>query len=247
VHWQTKASYYRAMEKFLHDGDGKLTWERIATLAGGNRTTFYRVIGASAAHPLLREYQTDRRGYAADIATRYRRASTVQQLVDETKVWTYWGYRAGWIEQLDRTVDLTRRAAAESLIRVVREWAAGHRDIARFLDCAPPMAAVEDVAVLLGESGSVAVAHDLVAAVIRAGLGPLGGTANGVLKSVTDQLDRHLLPHRGTAPDQVTTLSGAAFDTVRWLDTLHGESRAAAVRSVTSLLEDTLADVRRLN
>lgn len=244
-HWQTKTSYYRATAELLRDAPGELTWKNVAERANGNRSTFYQVAGSGAAHPLLREYQSAQRGYGAGIRDLYDRPSAVQQLVDETKVWSYWGYREGWIEQLDQTQDLTRKAAAESLVRVVAEWAACQPAMAAALDCSPPMSAVEDMVLLWGEP-SVAAAHDLVKEVIQSGLSPLGTTANGVVKSIAEQLNRRLSPSGVLESDRVTRLAGVTFDTVQWLGTLPRESRNAAARSVVSLFEDTLAELKGL-
>lgn len=245
LHWQTKTSYYRATAELLRVEGGALTWDKIVERANGTRSSFYRVTGSSAAHPLLREYQSAQRSYCAGIRDLYRRPSAVQQLVDETKVWTYWGYRTGWIEQLEETVDLTRKAAAESLVRVVAEWAACHPATAAALDCSPPMSAVEDMVLLWSEPGA-ADAHDLVKKVIQSGLSPLGTTANGVVKSIAEQLNRRLSPYGALESDRVARLAGATFDMVQWLGTLSRESRNAATRSVVSLLEDTLAELKGL-
>src|SRR6266567_6406490 len=108
LHWQTKISYYRATAGLLRDAPEALTWGEIVQRANGSRSNFYQVTGSRAPHSLLREYQTAQCGYSADIADLYRRLPAVQQLVDETKVWSYWGYRTGWIEQLEETRDVTR-------------------------------------------------------------------------------------------------------------------------------------------
>lgn len=247
VHWQTKTNYYRATAELLQEPDTKLTWQNIvrSVRPEGNRGTFYRVIGSNAAHPLLGAYRSAKRGYAADITELYDRIPAVQQLVDETKVWTYWGYREGWVTQLELTADVTRRAAAESLVRVVMDWAMRYPQIASALDCSPPMSAAEDMVVIWDGNDAAIDAHGLLVDVIRSGLGPLGTTANGVLKSITEQLDRKLPPRGKPAMDPVTRLAGVAFDTIRWLGTLSGESQRESVRSAVTVVEDALANLKR--
>ena len=246
LHWQTKIKYYRATAELLRDAPDALTWDKIVERANGSRSNFYQVTGSRAPHALLRKYQSAQRSYSADIADLYRRPSAVQQLVDETKVWTHWGYRAGWIVQLEQARDVTRKAAAESLVRVLVEWAVYHPETAGALDSSPPMSAVEDMVLIWGDPASAAAAHDVVRKVIQSGLSPLGTTANGVVKSIAEQLNRRLSHHGVPEPDPVARLVGVTFDTVQWLGTLPPDSRTAATRSVVSLFEDTLAELKGL-
>jgi hypothetical protein len=245
-HWQTKISYYRATAEVLREAPDELTWGEVVRRAKGSRSNFYQVTGSRAAHSLLREYQTAPGGDSTAIASFYDRLPAVQQLVDETKVWSYWGYRTGWIEQLERTRDVTRKVAAESLVRVIAEWASCQPETAGALECSPPMAAVEDMARLWGKSSAASDAYELVKNVIQASLGPLGTTANGVVKLIAEQMDQRLSPHGPPESDRVARLAGVTFDTVQWLGTLPRESRNAATRSVMGLLEDTLAELSGL-
>jgi hypothetical protein len=245
LHWQTKISYYQATAQVLRDAPDELTWGEVVRRAKGSRSGFYQVIGSRAAHPLLRKYQTATGGRSAAIADLYDHLPAVQQLVDETKVWSYWGYRTGWIKQLDRTRDVTRKAAAESLVQVIAGWAACQPETAGALECSPPMAGVEDMVRLWGQPGAASDAYDLVKKVIQASLGPLGTTTNGVVKSIAEQMNLRLSPPDGLPDsDRVARLAGITFDTVQWLGTLPRESRNAATRSVMGLLEDTLAELR---
>ena len=246
LHWQTRISYYQATAELLGDATDKLTWDKIVERADGSRANFYQVVGSSAPHSLLRGYQGTQRAYGADIAGLYRRPTAVQQMVDETKVWTHWGYRAGWIGQLEQARDVTRKAAAESLVRVLAEWAVCHPKTAGALDSSPPMSAVEDMVVLWGDPASAAAAHDLVKKVVQSALSPLGTTANGVVTSIAEQLNQRLSHRGGPEPDPVPRLVGVTFDTVQWLGTLPRDSRTAAARSVVSLFEDTLAELKGL-
>ena len=246
LHWRTKISYYQATAELLRDAPDELTWVEIVKRANGSRSNFYQVTGSRASHSLLREYQSAQRGYSADIANLYSRPTAVQQLVDETKVWTYWGYRAGWIGQLEQARDVTRKAAAKSLVRVLAEWAVCHPEAAGALDSSPPMSAVEDMVLLWADPASAAAAHDVVRKVVQSGLGPLGTTASGVVKSITEQLNQRLSHHGVPESDPMARLVGVTFDTVQWLGTLPRDSRTAATRSVVSLLEDTLAELKGL-
>jgi hypothetical protein len=66
-------------------------------------------------------------------------------LVTETKVWSYWPHREGWLSALDDLTVIDRWLAAASLIRVVADWAMCSRSLATAASFAPPVAAVEDL------------------------------------------------------------------------------------------------------
>jgi len=142
-HWRTKAAYYVAVNELLESRpDRPLTWRSVvaAVRPAGSRTTFYDVTGPKARHPLVREFVAAEHINALQIALRYKRSTAVEQLIDETKVWSYWPYRETWLggAQADQ-------AGKDSLVEVVAEWARSHPQLASALDYAPPASAVEDL------------------------------------------------------------------------------------------------------
>ena len=142
-HWRTKAAYYRAVTDLLEARpDRPLTWRSVvaAVRPAGSRTTFYDVTGPKARHPLVREFVAAEHINALQIALRYKRSSAVEQLIDETKVWSYWPYRETWL-----CGDHADRAGREPLVVVVSEWARSNPQLASALDFAPPASAVEDL------------------------------------------------------------------------------------------------------
>jgi hypothetical protein len=248
AHWRTKVSYYQAMENYLNGPPAALTWQEIVdnVQPRGSRTTFYLVTGTSASHPLLRDYESDQRSYSGGIAALYSRGSAVQKLLDETKVWSYWAYRTGWLMQLGLAGDATRRVAAECLVRVVVDWAMSCPRTAAALDCSPPMAAVEDLVIVWKGKAPVLEAQDLLRDVIINGLGPLGSTTNGVLHMVKDRLYRHL-PH-GERPTGASTglLAETAFDVIRTISALPMSARGELLDSAITIMEDAIADLKDL-
>jgi hypothetical protein len=249
THWRTKVTYYRAMEDYLLDDQSpRLNWLEIVDRATpkGSRTTFYQVTGRSAAHPLLGEYKADRGGCGEQIATLYDRPSAVQKLLDETKVWSYWAYRTGWLAQLALASDFTRRQAAECLVRVLTDWAARHPETANALDQSPPMAAVEDLVVVWGLKAGAASSADLLHDVIVYALGPLGTTTDGVLHAVHGRLDPVTASGPIAAEDVLGTLAEAAFGGIREISALPESSRARTRDAAVTVMEDAIAELREL-
>jgi len=143
AHWRTKTAYYRAVNDLIVAG-APLSWHSIvgAVFPKGSRSTFYDVTGPRSKHPLMREYLAAARSESLQLALCYRRHKAVDQLIDETKVWSYWPARQAWLEQ-------TRQAAhlrtAESMLHALARWASSHPELAAALDHAPPACAVEDL------------------------------------------------------------------------------------------------------
>jgi hypothetical protein len=142
-HWQTKVRYFAAVERLLTSRpDGQLTWRTIvsATAPDGARSTFYEVAGSSARHSMVDALIRDGRSDAIQLALRYRRSEAVAQLLDETKVWSFWPYRVSFLARPEPTPD--------ALDEAVRSWARDVPELAAALDHTPPACAVEDLMVL---------------------------------------------------------------------------------------------------
>jgi hypothetical protein len=212
-HWNTKVSYYRAVDSLLAGGRGDpLSWVDVVAEVRphGSRTTFFGVAGPHAKKPLLRAYRAAPAGPVRDVAAGLDRPTVPEMLVAETKVWSYWPHRVGWMHELFRADELTRPAVAECLIRVLLDWAVREQGLAAALDHAPPACAVEDLVVIregqLGadEAGSVlrealrlrlttGVSTDGVLHRLRPGFRPAPAPAAGNrrLAQAIDQLTRN--------------------------------------------------------
>jgi len=149
-HFRTKLVYYRAAAELLEaDPARPLTWKRVVAAARprGARSTFYEVAGAHARHRMFDALINDGDSDSIQLALGYLRNDPVDQLVDETKIWSYWPYRQRLLKILTGTamaqVDLEDAAA-----RSLAAWAKQHRSLAAALDHAPPACAVEDLMVI---------------------------------------------------------------------------------------------------
>lgn len=149
-HWQTKVVYYQAAAELLAARPGHpLTWKSVVAAARprGCRSTFYEVAGAHARHRMVDDLIGDGRPDAMQIALRYLRTDPVEQLIDETKVWSFWPYRQQLIARL-----LSPRAARQeletALVEALTAWARQHPALAAAVGHTPPACAVEDLTVL---------------------------------------------------------------------------------------------------
>jgi len=149
-HWQTKVVYYQAAAELLAGRPGyPLTWKSVVGAARprGCRSTFYEVAGAHARHRMVDDLIADGRADAMQIALRYLRTDPVEQLIDETKVWSFWPYRQQLIaRRLDG--ETTREGLEAALIDALTAWARQHPALAAATGCTPPACAVEDLTVL---------------------------------------------------------------------------------------------------
>lgn len=156
-------------------------------------------VGAKSASTLytLVKQRPDERGrpprpeiftLAAAARNTIRRPDVVDEFAIETKVWSFWSYREGWLEGLASMRVADRRFAAETLVRVVAAWATGNRPIAGYLENLPPVAAVEDLCYILPEETGLDRVLDFLGSVVRTALGPLGGSTSDVLSALQNEL-----------------------------------------------------------
>ncbi|MGK5682182.1 hypothetical protein [Actinoplanes sp. URMC 104] len=197
-HWTTKVNYYRAVEELLAGGAdaGRLSWSDVvaAVQPQGSRTTFFAVAGPHAKKPLAGAY---RAGSRRELARCADRAGAPEMLVDETKVWSYWPHRDGWMDELFRAGEAT--AAVECLLRVLLDWAVREPALAAALDHAPPVCAVEDLVVLRGGYTPADAAARLLREAIRLRLVDGHGT-EGVLHQLRHELRPDPDPTPGNRP-----------------------------------------------
>jgi hypothetical protein len=149
-HWQTKVVYYQAAAELLAARPGHpLTWKSVVAAARprGCRSTFYEVAGAHARHRMVDDLIADGRADAMQIALRYLRTDPVEQLIDETKVWSFWPYRQQLIAR-HLVGETTREGLEATLIDALTAWARHNPALAAAVGHMPPACAVEDLTVL---------------------------------------------------------------------------------------------------
>ncbi|MEU8818730.1 hypothetical protein [Actinoplanes sp. NPDC048796] len=149
-HWQTKIIYYEAVAELLAGRPERpLTWKTIvgAVRPRGCRSTFYEVTGVRARHAMVGELIAEGGMRSIEIALRYQRPDPVEQLIDETKVWSFWPYRQHFAERAADPGD-----SPEPVLPALREallaWAGRYPALAAANAYRPPACAVEDLAVL---------------------------------------------------------------------------------------------------
>jgi hypothetical protein len=149
-HWQTKVVYYQAAAELLAGRPGHpLTWKSVVAAARprGCRSTFYEVAGSHARHRMVDDLIADGRPDAMQIALRYVRTDPVEQLIDETKVWSFWPHRQQLIAR-QYTAGATRDDLETALAGALTAWARQHPALAAAVGHMPPACAVEDLTVL---------------------------------------------------------------------------------------------------
>jgi hypothetical protein len=170
-HWRTKVTYYDAVLGLLESGSGdNVSWRAIvdAVRPRGHRSTFYEVAGPNAKHPLAGAYLEDGGVDAMQIALLYRRGLAVEQLIDETKVWTYWPHREGMLDRLrNASTDVD---AGALLLAAVAGWARRCPKVAASLDGAPPLCAVEDLLLVRRRQLSARSAVEILSTTMRRAL-----------------------------------------------------------------------------
>jgi hypothetical protein len=151
-HWQTKTMYYRAVAELLAARpDRPLTWKTIVGAARprGCRSTFYEVAGQHARHGMVGDLIADGSLRSYEIAMRYGQPGPVEQLVDETKVWSFWPYRQRFVELI-----IGRGESPEPVPGELRDallaWARSNPALAAANAYRPPACAVEDLTLLHG-------------------------------------------------------------------------------------------------
>ena len=218
-HWNTKVSYYRAVDSMLADGHGDpLSWADVVAEVRphGSRTGFYEVAGPHAKKPLPLAYRAAPPGPVRDVAGLLDRPTVPQRLIDETKVWSYWPHRVGWMHELYRAEEITRPAVAECLVRVLLDWAVRERGMSAVLDHAPPACAVEDLVVIREGQLGAEEAERVLRQAIRLRLTP-GSSTEGVLHQLRPRFRPPPVPAPGNrrlaqAIDQLTRNSRAPYE-----------------------------------
>jgi hypothetical protein len=160
-HWQTKIIYYRAVAELLAASPGRpLTWKTIVGAARprGCRSTFYEVAGPHARHGMVGELIADGSARSIEIAWRYQRPDPVEQLIDETKVWSFWPHRQPFV---------AAATGPDELRAALLAWARANPALAAANTFRPPACAVEDLTVLHGGRLAASRAETRLTEVLR--------------------------------------------------------------------------------
>ena len=165
-HWRTKVAYYAAVCELLSAGtETPLTWRTIVDTVQpkGHRSTFYEIAGPNAKHPLIGALLEEQSSEAFQLVLCYRRRVAVHQLVDESKVWSYWPHRDLLQARFRVTPALD---PADLVVATVAAWARNHQGVAAALDHAPPLCAVEDLVAVrhgqLSPQNAYAILYDTI-------------------------------------------------------------------------------------
>ncbi|OHV31033.1 MULTISPECIES: hypothetical protein [Pseudofrankia] len=149
LNWHTRTRYYETLVQFLDASDGSingLARDALAAAAGQRRpSTLYYLVSPKSPGSLAGTLRT---ASSSRLYERRHGERVLDLLVTETKVWSYWPHREGWLEALDDLAVVDRWLAAASLVRVVADWAVGSPPLAGAAGFTPPLAAVEDLLTL---------------------------------------------------------------------------------------------------
>lgn len=191
--WVTREKYYRALLSCLADEPGADSARRPAgghefrtalMMAAGvqSSSVLYALAGPKAPASMLAHVG----GVLAEVSRPGRDIG--YRLATETKVWSHWPYRSGWLAELRGAGSQDRPRAAATLIRVLAAWARDNQELAASFQYEPPLSAVEDLLII---SAGKAPAHDVMAVlsdVTRLACGPWAPSPGEVLEAVTDRL-----------------------------------------------------------
>jgi hypothetical protein len=232
--WGTRVRHYEQLVGALdsRSGDGRLARTEIARTVA----TLYNRFRNDAEDGLR-----NRVPGAFDIAARLngpdRRWDVVDNVAVEAKLWSYWPYRAGWLDELGGVGD-DRRTAAETLVRVVAVWAFQNRRLAAYLGNQPPLAAFEDLCVILPGQVSKESVMGFLGSVVRVALDPRGGVPASVLDTVHEQL-MGLGFYRSSYLDELLERAVDAVEEVGYLLPRLGESdRGRIVRELSARINE---------
>ncbi len=176
-HWRTRTAYYGAVAALLARQSEPLSWRSIvgAVLPHGSRSTFYTVTGRQAKRSLIDALRGTPTVSVMHLALHYQRPAAVDQLVDETKVWSFWPYRERWRRQLAEGVDMAATTATGRLTSAVAEWASSHPGLAAALDNSPPLCAVEDLLTLFPDLTTASRAYRAMSQAVGAAVAIASG------------------------------------------------------------------------
>jgi hypothetical protein len=190
-HWRTKVAYYRAVRELLAiEPPPVLSWQTIVNEVRpkGSRSTFYEVTGPHAKHPLIGDLRAAEDVNTIQLALCYRPANAVDQLIAEAKVWSFWPYRMGWLDQQQTDPEQNALSAPESLVSVVADWSRRYPGLAAAVQYAPPVCAVEDLVIVGRRQLSAVRAYSVLSHAVATTVSTPVDLTNGILEAVRADL-----------------------------------------------------------
>ncbi|RKS77156.1 hypothetical protein BZB76_2531 [Actinomadura pelletieri DSM 43383] len=138
-------------------------------------------------------------------------------VITEMKVWSHWPYRRGWLEALETSAPLSRRFAAETLVRVLVEWAMHNPRAAQVLECLPPPSVVEDLCVISGRQVSPRQAVEVLRHAVKSAIELEGAPALEVLNVVHEDLMRAFATGHLSYVDELAGITRNLMEEIEYL------------------------------
>ena len=185
----TRLRYYQALRTHLERLEAAgASWREapigraeLAALAGARASsTLYSLFGPASRSLIA--------GYANGPYVAGRHPGPVEALISEARADSFWPYREAWAQTLKALGREDPRFAAETLIRVLAEWAVADRRMATVRHCEPPVCAVEDLRLICPGTPPVVAVVALLNRVVELAQSPRGLSPLGILNAVHDQL-----------------------------------------------------------
>ncbi|TDD82636.1 hypothetical protein [Actinomadura rubrisoli] len=198
--------------------------------------TLYSTFGRQARRSLVRRLGDG--GLGGVLGGR----DVVGYAVAETKIWSHRPHREGWLAALDDAGHVSRRFAAETLVRVLADWAARNPRLARIGAHLPPLTAVEDLCVVSGGHASPARAAGFLATTLRTASELHGASALAVLNVVHSELMEVLAIGDADHVDELTRGVKAQLSEIEYL---WQRLDACGRERLASRLQPMLGDLNR--
>ncbi|MFI0486617.1 hypothetical protein [Actinomadura sp. 9N215] len=163
-------------------------------------------------------------------------------LIAETKVWSHWPHREGWLNGLAAISPDDRHQAATTLIGTLVVWAAENPRLASAGAFAAPLSAVEDLCVIVNGQVPHAAAASLLARAVELAAGPLGTEPDMVLDTLYDDLMNLGFERHWYVDDLLARVQSGVKDLSHLADRMDDEVRG----KVTGRLEPMLLELKRL-
>lgn len=184
----TRIRYYEAIQKCLETivtepggsdriSNAGLREAVVAEVGRRSSSTLYLLFRSEAPQSMLGHHDSD-------LLASQGCQDVVDNLISEAKVWTYWPHREGWLQSLMNGDAQGRMFVAETLVRVLADWAMTNRLLAEELNYAPPTAAIEDLRIVCGRTAGTEAVTELLARVLAQALDPMSSSPSAVVDSV---------------------------------------------------------------
>lgn len=161
-------------------------------------------------------------------------------VITEMKVWSHRPHRQGWLKALETSGPLSRRFAAESLVRVLARWAMHNPGAAQVLEYLPSPSAVEDLCVISGRRASPRQALEVLRRAVKIATELQGAPPLAVLNVVHEELMGVFATGHLTYVDE---LAGETSDLMAEIEYLWPRFGAAEREHLTKRLGPMVAEL----